>query len=129
MGDEPSETSLWTVEHFVDEVEHVRQALGLNKENFYLLDHSWGALLALEYAFAYRDNLKGLIISNMMNSSSGYAKYVEDVLAKGLDYQVWKEIREIEANNDLDNLLFKCNSVDAKMKFDQKKRQCGKLSV
>ena len=129
MGDEPSETSLWTVEHFVDEVEHVRQTLGLSKENFYLLGHSWGGLLALEYAFAYQDNLKGLIISNMMNSSSDYAKYAEDVLAKELDSQVCKEIREIEANNDLDNLLFKCNPVDEKMKFDQKKRQCGKLSV
>lgn len=74
-SDKPNDSSLWTTEHFVEEVEQVRQALGLNKENFYLLGHSWGGILALEYAFKYQDNLKGLIISNMMASMPEYEKY------------------------------------------------------
>src|ERR1700754_1134135 len=41
-SDQPKDSSLWTTEHFVEEVEQVRQALGLNKDNFYLLGHSWG---------------------------------------------------------------------------------------
>lgn len=102
-SDQPNETSLWTVERFVDEVEQVRKALELNKDNFYLLGHSWGGILALEYALVHQDNLKGLIISNMMSSALDYAKYAEDVLAKEFDPQVLKEIRELEANNDYDN--------------------------
>ena len=100
FSDKPTETSLWTIERFVDEVEQVRKALGLTKENFYLLGHSWGGILALEYALLYQNNLKGLIISNMMSSAPDYAKYAENVLAKGMDSEVLKAIRELEANND-----------------------------
>jgi proline iminopeptidase len=32
----------------------VRKALGLNKDNFYLLGNSWGGLLAMEYALKYQ---------------------------------------------------------------------------
>ena len=74
-SDQPNDSSLWTTEHFVEEVEQVRQALGLNKDNFYLLGHSWGGILAMEYALKYQDKLKGLIISNMMASMPEYEKY------------------------------------------------------
>ncbi|HXO76002.1 MAG TPA: proline iminopeptidase-family hydrolase [Puia sp.] len=74
-SDQPGDSSLWTTEHFVEEVEQVRQALGLNKDNFYLLGHSWGGILATEYALKYQDNMKGLIISNMMASMPEYEKY------------------------------------------------------
>src|SRR5579872_1755028 len=74
-SDQPNDSSLWTTEHFVEEVEQVRRALGLNKDNFYLLGHSWGGLLAMEYALKYQSHLKGLIISNMMASMPEYEKY------------------------------------------------------
>jgi proline iminopeptidase len=74
-SDQPGDSSLWTTAHFVEEVEQVRQALGLNKDNFYLLGHSWGGILAMEYALKYQGNLKGLIISNMMASMPEYEKY------------------------------------------------------
>ena len=74
-SDQPNDSSLWTTEHFVEEVEQVRKALGLNKSNFYLFGQSWGGLLALEYALKYQENLKGLIISNMVASIPAYEKY------------------------------------------------------
>jgi len=74
-SDKPNDSSLWTTEHFVEEVEQVRKALNLTKDNFYLLGHSWGGILALEYALKYQDNIKGLIISNMMASIPEYEKY------------------------------------------------------
>src|SRR5437763_1882771 len=74
-SDQPKDSSLWTIDHFVDEVEQVRQALHLDKDNFYLLGHSWGGILALEYALKHQDHLKRLIISNMMSSCPDYGKY------------------------------------------------------
>ncbi|MBS1628172.1 MAG: proline iminopeptidase-family hydrolase [Bacteroidetes bacterium] len=74
-SDKPNDSSLWTTEHFIDEVEQVRKALNLNKDNFYLLGHSWGGILAIEYALKYQDNIKGLIISNMVASIPEYEKY------------------------------------------------------
>ncbi len=74
-SDQPTDSSLWVTERFVEEVEQVRKALGLNKDNFYLLGHSWGGILAMEYALKYQQNMKGLIISNMMASISSYEQY------------------------------------------------------
>ena len=59
----------------MEEVEQVRQALGLDKNNFYLLGHSWGGLLAMEYALKYQEQLKGLVISNMVASIPAYEEY------------------------------------------------------
>jgi proline iminopeptidase len=103
LSDQPDATCLWTVERFVDEVEQVRKALGLNKDNFYLFGHSWGGILALEYALAYQDNLKGLIISNMMSSCPDYGKYADNVLAKQMDREVLEAIKELEAHDDYQN--------------------------
>jgi proline iminopeptidase len=102
-SDQPKDTSLWETERFVEELEQVRQALGLNKDNFYLLGHSWGGILAMEYALKYQDNLKGLIISNMMSSAPAYAKYAEEVLAAQLPKDVLDTIRMIEKNKDFSN--------------------------
>ena len=74
-SDQPKDSSLWMVDRFVEEVEQVRKALGLTKDNFYLLGNSWGGMLAMEYALKYQDNLKGLVISNMMASIPDYEKY------------------------------------------------------
>jgi proline iminopeptidase len=95
-SDQPKDESLWTVERFVDEVEQVRQALGLTRDDFYLLGHSWGGILAVEYALAHPQHLKGLVISNMMMSIPDYNTYANDVLAKQLDPAVVKEIRDLE---------------------------------
>ena len=102
-SDNPDDVSFWDLPRFVDELEQVRKALGLNQDNFFLLGHSWGGILAMEYALKYQDNLKGLIISNMMASAPEYDKYADEVLAKQLKPEVLDTIRMLEANNDFDN--------------------------
>ncbi len=102
-SDQPEDRDLWTTSRFVEEVEQVRQALGLNKDNFYLLGHSWGGILAMEYALKYQEFLKGLIISNMMASCPEYDAYAEKVLAKQMDPAVLEEIRELEAKGEFQN--------------------------
>lgn len=102
-SDKPNDSTLWTLEHFVEEVEQVRKALNLTKDNFYLLGHSWGGILAAEYALKYQDNLKGLIISNMMMSAPAYGKYANEVLGPKLKPEVLKEIKELEAKHDYAN--------------------------
>lgn len=74
-SEQPKDTTLWNLPRFVEEVEQVRKALGLTKDNFYLLGQSWGGILAMQYALKYQQNLKGLIISNMMPSFPEYAAY------------------------------------------------------
>jgi proline iminopeptidase len=102
-SDNPKDTSMWDLSRYVEEVEQVRQALHLDKDNFYLLGHSWGGILAAQYALKYQQHLKGLIISNMMMSCPAYGKYAEDVLAKQFDPKVLARIRELEAKKQFDN--------------------------
>jgi proline iminopeptidase len=102
-SDQPSDTSLWTIDRFVEEVEQVRKALDLNEDNFYLLGQSWGGILAMEYALKYQENLKGLIISNMMASIPEYNQYAQQVLGPRMDPAVYSEIKQIEAMKDFTN--------------------------
>ena len=102
-SDQPTDTSLWNTERFVEEVEQVRKALNLDKSNFYILGHSWGGILAIEYALKYQNNIKGLIISNMMASIPDYVTYANEVLGPQLDSNVLAEIKELEANEAYDN--------------------------
>ncbi|MCX2740927.1 proline iminopeptidase-family hydrolase [Pontibacter anaerobius] len=100
---QPNDTSLWNIPRFVEEVEQVRKALNLDKDNFYLLGHSWGGILAMEYALKHQDKLKGLIISNMMSSIPAYNKYPDEVLGPQMDPKVLAELKQIESANDFSN--------------------------
>lgn len=102
-SDQPSEPELWEIPRFVDEVEQVRTTLGLNADNFFLYGQSWGGILALEYALAHQENLKGLIISNMMASVPAYNEYAKSVLMPAMDPSALAEIQAIEQKKDYKN--------------------------
>ncbi|MHB1088990.1 MAG: proline iminopeptidase-family hydrolase, partial [Acidimicrobiales bacterium] len=102
-SDHPDDPSLWELDRFVEEVEQVRLALGLTSDNFVLLGHSWGGILAIEYALKYQRNLKGLVISNMMSSVPAYNAYARDVLMPEMDQSALAEIKAFEASGDIEN--------------------------
>jgi len=56
----PSNPAMWTVELFVEEVDVVRQALGL--ERLHILGQSWGGMLGMEYALTQPEGVESLII-------------------------------------------------------------------
>ncbi len=96
-SDQPDQPGLWEIPRFVDEVEQVRQTLGLDHRNLFLLGQSWGGILALEYALKHQEHLKGLIVSNMMASIPAYNTYAKDVLMPSIPQDALEEIRRLEA--------------------------------
>ncbi len=102
-SDQPKDSTLWELPRFVEEVEQVRQALGLDRDNFFLLGQSWGGILAMEYALKYQKNLKGLIISNMMASIPAYNAYATSTLMPAMDQKVLAEVKALEAKKEYDN--------------------------
>lgn len=102
-SDNPNDSSLWNLPRFVEEVETVRKALGMDSTNFFLLGHSWGGILATEYALKYQQNMKGIIISNMVPSIPDYIKYANEVLGPKLPKDVLAKIRAFEAKGDYTN--------------------------
>jgi proline iminopeptidase len=103
FSDQPDVPELWEIPRFVDEVEQVRIALGLDSSNFYLLGHSWGGILAIEYALQHQRHLKGLIVSNMMASIPEYNRYAESVLMPTIDATALAQIKAFEAAQDYEN--------------------------
>lgn len=95
-SDQPDDPELWELPRFVEEVEQVRSALQLDQDNLYLLGHSWGGILAMEYALRYEQHVKGLVISNMMASIPAYNDYANAVLMPAMDQAALAEIRHLE---------------------------------
>ncbi|MGN2252690.1 proline iminopeptidase-family hydrolase [Frateuria sp. GZRe12] len=94
---------LWTTDRFVEEVEQVRRALHLDKDDFCLLGHSWGGVLAIEYALKYQQHLKCLVISNMVDSIPAYNDYAHKVLMPSMDPKALAEVQKLEAEHRTDD--------------------------
>ena len=79
----------------------------------------------VEYALAHPEQIKGLVISNMMMSIPDYNKYAEDVLAKQMDPAVVKEIHEIEKKGPL---LTADARRDKQEQFERKRRDAARAA-
>jgi len=71
-SDQPDDPALWNLPRYVEEVEEVRRGLGLGQ--FVLYGHSWGGILAIDYALKYQSHLQGLVISDMCAGTRAYLK-------------------------------------------------------
>jgi proline iminopeptidase len=94
FSDQPKDTSLWQIARFRNEVEEVRRGLGLEK--VVLLGHSWGGLLAIEYALQHPERVAGLVISNMTASIASYLTYIAKLRSE-LPSQQARRLQELEA--------------------------------
>jgi proline-specific peptidase len=61
-SERPDDPSMWTIGHFVEEVDAIRNYLNL--ERVHLLGHSWGGVVAMEYALGSPDGLSSLILAS-----------------------------------------------------------------
>ena len=72
-SDKPDDTALWTVPHFVREVEAVRGALQLDR--FHLFGSSWGGQLSMQYVLDYQPT--SLVSLLMSGSPASMPRWVE----------------------------------------------------
>lgn len=61
-SDQPTDTSLWHTERFVEELAQVRRALGLDE--VHILGHSWGSMLAVDYMLTDPKGVRSLILAS-----------------------------------------------------------------
>lgn len=100
----PENQKFLNVEYYLEELEEVRQKLGL--DNFYLLGHSWGGLLAQEYAAKYGEHLKGVIIESMIDNLDEYTEKInrerEEMFSPAeVDY-----MHECEAEDNYEDAMY-----------------------
>jgi L-proline amide hydrolase len=69
----PSNPDMWTVDLYVEEVDVVRRALGLDR--VHILGQSWGGMLGMEYALTRPEGLMSLIVAD---SPASMRQWVEE---------------------------------------------------
>lgn len=90
-----------TYDYFLDEVEEVRQKLGL--DHFYLIGQSWGGALTMMYALKYGQHLKGAIVSSMVDNIDEYVTHINQVREEALPADAVAFMKECEAKGDWAN--------------------------
>ncbi|MGM0580423.1 MAG: proline iminopeptidase-family hydrolase [Bacteroidota bacterium] len=99
-SDYHNDTTLMTVEHFVEQVKAVKESLGLDE--FYLLGHSWGGTLAIEYYLNYPEGIKGLILSSPLISTPRWEADA-DTLINTLPADLQEVIENANETGDYDS--------------------------
>ena len=92
---------MWNLKRCVEELEQVREFYKLT--DFYLLGHSFGGLLAMEYAVQHPNKLKGLIISNRSYSqpkSDNYRQKLNTDIGNDLKLGS-KSLEELKNNKEI----------------------------
>jgi proline iminopeptidase len=100
-SDIPDDPALWTLPRYLSEVEEVRRGLGL--DHFVLLGHSWGGILAIEYALNYQQHLRGLVISNMTAGTKSYLARTNALKQQLLSPELRAKFDAMEAAKDYAN--------------------------
>ena len=94
--------SLWTLPRYLEEVEEVRQGLGL--DDFVIVGHSWGGILAIEYALKHQHDghLRAIVVSNMSASIKSFL-VCADKWKRTLSPELLAACEKIEAEEDWKN--------------------------
>jgi proline iminopeptidase len=74
-----TDTSLMTIQQFVEQLEQVRKALHLEK--FYLYGHSWGTMLGIDYYLKYPKAIKAIIFSSPCFSTKAWTNDADTLIA------------------------------------------------
>lgn len=93
------DTSLLKVDLFIEQVEAVRKALAI--EELYVLGHSWGTALALEYYGKYPDAVQALVFNSPYFSTPIWTADADTLVAE-LPEAIQADIRKAEADSVFD---------------------------
>lgn len=79
-SDRLSDTNLWRVDRFVEELAEVRRALGLKR--IHLFGHSWGTMLATDYLLTRPHGVRSVTLASPCLSAPRYVRDVTDLRAQ-----------------------------------------------
>ena len=103
-SDWPTDTSLWKIERFVEELAQIRAALNL--EEVHILGHSWGTTLAAAYCLTKPNGVKSVIFSSPCLSAPLWEQDQKRNIKK-LPIDVQETIKRCEENGTTDSSEFK----------------------
>ena len=96
-SDRSTDTTLMTVDHFVEELKTVVNHFGLKE--FYLYGQSWGTMLGTDYYLKYPQGIKAMILSSPSISIPLWLKDA-DILLSTLPGSIQNTVRNYEQNKN-----------------------------
>lgn len=72
LPDKKGDEKFWSVELFMKELDNLLRHLGLHDRPVDVYGHSWGGMLAAEWAAAQPSNLRRLVLSNSLASMEAF---------------------------------------------------------
>ncbi|MEH6996448.1 proline iminopeptidase-family hydrolase [Neobacillus drentensis] len=102
-SDRPTDTSLWQLDRFVEELAQVREALHLDE--VHILGHSWGTTLAAAYCLTKPSGVKSVIFSSPCLSAPRWEMDQSENLKK-LPIEIQETIKHCEENGTTDSEEF-----------------------
>lgn len=92
-----TDTTLFTIPHFVAELDSLRAHLGV--ERWDVLGHSWGTILAVEYYRAHPDRVRALVLASPVMDIPAFMQHVRSLVAT-LPDSSQRAIAQAEATGD-----------------------------
>ncbi len=105
----PDDTNLWQTRRFVEELGQIREALKL--EQVHLLGHSWGSMLAVDYALTKPAGLMSLILASPPLSIPRWLKDLE-IYRRELPVEVQQVLDEHEAKGATDSEEYQAATME-----------------
>ena len=90
-----TDTTIFTIDHFVKELDSLRNFLGLKKWHVY--GHSWGTILAMEYYRKYPDRVASVTFGSPCLDIPSYANHAKQLLTT-LPDSLQIAVNEVEAS-------------------------------
>ncbi|MFB6245770.1 MAG: proline iminopeptidase-family hydrolase [Candidatus Nanohaloarchaea archaeon] len=102
-SDRPAEGDVdrYTVEHYREELEKIRQTLGVDKVTLY--GSSWGSVLAQEYVLEYPDNVDKLIMSGALHDMQEAKEAMRAAMKEELSEEEIKKVEQLESERAFDD--------------------------
>lgn len=98
-SDKCIDTTLFTIRHFVGELESLRKYLDV--EQVYLLGHSWGTIVAIEYYRQYNLHVRGLVLAGAALDIPAWEKNARELVTTlSESSQAAIRVREAEQKYD-----------------------------
>lgn len=79
-SDRPTDSTLWRVDRFVNELAQVRKALNLHE--VHILGHSWGTMLAVDYMLTNPEGVQSLILASPALSVQRWSDDAKSLIAE-----------------------------------------------
>jgi len=98
-----TDTTMFTIDHFVNELDSLRSYFGINK--WHVFGHSWGTILAIEYYRAHPDYVASLTFGSAVFDIPAYAKRAKQLLTT-LPDSLQQAIEKAETSGNFQDPLY-----------------------